>query len=277
VWRADENALYWVDIPQQTIFSRSFTDGSVRRWVLPEMVGCIAPVKKNEWIAAMETGIFGIALGADGDVKTTQLAAVRHSRESMRFNDGRCDRQGRFWASSMYNNMAAATRVGSLYCYENVALRCVLEEQLIVGNGLAFSASGKTMYVSDSHPDIQKVWRYDYDVDAGVPTNRREFIDMQKMAGRPDGAAVDIDDCYWICANDGGAVYRFAPDGRLDRTIKLPIKKPAMCAFGGPRMDTLFITSIRPANVDLSDQPHAGGLFALYPRVQGLADPAFAG
>ena len=112
---------------------------------------------------------------------------------------------------------------------------------------------------------------------SGTPSNRRVFVDMQPLPGRPDGAAVDADGCYWICGNDAGLVHRFTPDGKLDRSLAVPVKKPAMCAFGGPALDVLYVTSIRPDGADLSDQPLAGGVFALHPGVSGLAEPAFAG
>jgi sugar lactone lactonase YvrE len=95
---------------------------------------------------------------------------------------------------------------------------------------------------------------------------------MNPLPGRPDGAAVDEDGCYWICANDAGLVHRFTPSGKLDRSLALPVKKPAMCAFGGADLDTLYVTSIRPAATDLSDQPLAGGVFALRPGVRGLPE-----
>jgi sugar lactone lactonase YvrE len=132
------------------------------------------------------------------------------------------------------------------------------------------------MYLSDSHPKAQLVWVFDYDVATGTPANRRVFVDMNLHPGRPDGAAVDVDGCYWCCANDAGQLLRFTPDGRLDRSIALPVKKPAMCAFGGPKFDTLYVTSIRPQNeIDLVDQPLAGAVFALQPGVQGLPEPEF--
>jgi sugar lactone lactonase YvrE len=193
----------------------------------------------------------------------------------MRFNDGRCDRQGRFWAGTMCLDMAAATRAGALYRFAKGQRE--LPAQLggfIVPNGLAFSPEGTTMYVSDSHPSVQTIWAFDYDPDGGTPSNRRVFVNMHHLPGRPDGAAIDVDGGYWICGNDAGLVHRFRPDGRLDRSLAVPVKKPAMCAFGGPRLDTLYVTSIRPGG-DLSDQPLAGGVFALRPGTQGLAEPAF--
>jgi sugar lactone lactonase YvrE len=98
------------------------------------------------------------------------------------------------------------------------------------------------------------------------------FVDMRPLPGRPDGAAIDADGCYWICGNDAGLVHCFTPDGKLDRSLAVPVKKPAMCAFGGAQLDTLFVTSIRPGG-DLADQPLAGGLFALQPGVKGLPEP----
>jgi sugar lactone lactonase YvrE len=146
-----------------------------------------------------------------------------------------------------------------------------------VPNGLAFSPDGRTMYLSDSHPTVQAVWAFDYDTASGIPGNRRLFVDMKPLPGRPDGAAMDTDGCYWICGNDAGLVHRFTPDGRLDRSLEVPVKKPAMCAFGGAGLDTLFVTSIRPGGIDLSDQPLAGGVFALRPGsgIAGVPETAF--
>jgi sugar lactone lactonase YvrE len=97
---------------------------------------------------------------------------------------------------------------------------------------------------------------------------------MNHHAGRPDGAAVDAEGGYWICANDAGLIHRFTPDGRLDRSLAVPVKKPSMCAFGGSRLDTLFVTSIRPAD-DHDERSLAGGVFALNPGVKGLPEPLF--
>jgi sugar lactone lactonase YvrE len=99
---------------------------------------------------------------------------------------------------------------------------------------------------------------------------------MNDLPGRPDGAAVDAEGCYWVCGNDAGLVHRFTPAGKLDLSLAVPVKKPAMCAFGGAQLDTLFVTSIRPEGIDLSDQPLAGGVFALRPGVSGLAETQHA-
>jgi sugar lactone lactonase YvrE len=220
---------------------------------------------------AMETGVFRVAQPQPGVplAEPVLMARVAHPRPDMRFNDGRCDRQGRFLAGTMVLDMSLAMPLGTLYRLDarqgSLASVC---DALIVSNGLGFSPDGRTMYLSDSHPSRRVVWAFDYDIEAGVPHNRRVFIDMSRHAGRPDGAAVDADGCYWICGNDAGLVHRFTPTGKLDRSIAIPVSKPAMCAFGGTRLDTLFVTTIRKA-----DEPLSGALFALDAGVKGLAEP----
>jgi sugar lactone lactonase YvrE len=273
VWVPAEQALYWVDIPAGAIHRcNAAGDGHVR-WTLPEMVGCIAPHAAGGWVAAMESGIFAVDLSL-ADARTTLLAAVDHPRTGMRFNDGRCDRQGRLRAGTMLMDIPAAQPVGTLYGLEpNGSLR-VLHKDLMVCNGLAFSPDGRTMYLSDSHPLVRRIWAFDYDIESGQPSHQRLFVDMSQLPGRPDGAAVDAEGCYWVCAADAGLVHRFTPQGVLDRSLAVPVKKPTMCAFGGNDLATLYVTSIRPAGVDLADQPLAGGLFALRPGVRGLPEPA---
>ena len=276
VWSTAQQALYWVDIPAKCLHRWCPADGKSQSWQTSQMLACIAQAGNGSWVAAMENGLFAITPHADGSLDSRLLASVTHALPEMRFNDGRCDRQGRFWAGTMVMNMAAGAPVGAMYRYSAGQVE-PLKAQLdgfIVPNGLAFSPDGKTMYLSDSHPDVQKIWAFDYDTDTGIPHDRRLFVDMTEHPGRPDGAAVDADGCYWICGNDAGLIHRFTPDGKLDRSLSVPVKKPAMCAFGGADLDTLFVTSIRPVG-DTSDQPLAGGVFALSPGVKGLPEPEF--
>lgn len=279
VWVAHEQALYWVDIPNRQLLRWQAADAKVTRWTADQMIACIARCEGegNQWIAGLENGIFAIVPQDDGTLRATLRVGVEHSHTNMRFNDGRCDRQGRFWAGTMVMDMAAGIPAGALYRLDGTSSCDPLSAQLndfIVPNGLGFSPDGRTMYLSDSHPNVQCIWAFDYDIDSGIPSHRRLFVDMNQYPGRPDGAAVDVDGCYWICGNDAGLIHRFTPDGRLDRSLEVPVKKPAMCAFGGPGLDTLFVTSIRPGG-DLSDQPLAGGVFALQPGVAGLEEPRF--
>ena len=146
-------------------------------------------------------------------------------------------------------------------------------------NGLAFSPDGRTMYLSDSHPSVRTIWALDYDPDNGVASNRRTFFDTQTLAGRPDGGAVDADGCYWMAGVGGWQLVRFTPGGIVDRIIDMPVEKPTKIAFGGARLDVMYVTSIgrgiaREARLR---QPHAGGLFAVEAGVAGLPANRFGG
>ncbi|WP_233805673.1 SMP-30/gluconolactonase/LRE family protein [Paraburkholderia sp. HP33-1] len=283
VWRAAEQALYWVDIPAKKIVRGSLETGKRTEWLLPEQVACIAFDRAGTVLAGCETGLFALTLAdaskaASGGPLTAslrKLAAPEFPHSGMRFNDGRCDRQGRFWAGTMVMDMAAAIPAGALYRFDaKGVLSAPVVDSLITQNGLGWSPDGATMYLSDSHPLRRLIWAFDYDVETGEPRNRRVFADLHHYAGRPDGAAVDADGCYWICANDAGLLLRFTPQGKLDRQIPVPAIKPAMCAFGGRDLDTLFVTSIRPAN---GASEHDGHVFALRPGVSGLLEPEYAG
>ena len=277
VWHAAEQALYWVDIPARTLCRWTLATAHLSTWQAPEMLACIAPAASGTWVAGTESGMFALQPQGGGTLGFKRLASVHHAAPGMRFNDGRCDRQGRFLAGTMLMNMAASQGEGCVYSYENGRDASQSLMPLLSGfktpNGMAFSPDGRTMYLSDSHPSVQLVWAFDYDPATGTPSNRRIFVDMNPLPGRPDGAAVDADGCYWVCGNDAGLVHRFTPTGQLDYSLAVPVKKPAMCAFGGAGLDTLFVTSIRPDGIDLSDQPLAGGLFALRPGVRGLPEP----
>jgi len=275
VWQVAEQALYWVDIPAQRLH-RWTPAGALDSWRAPEMLACIAARERGGWLAGLESGLFTLQPAASGELSGARLVTLDHAQPAMRCNDGRCDRQGRFLVGTMVQDMAQGIPAGRLYSHTAGEGARLLLDDLIVPNGLALSPDGRTLYLSDSHPSRQVIWAFDYDPDSGTPSSRRLFVDMNAHPGRPDGAAVDVDGCYWICGNDAGLIHRFTPDGRLDRSLAVPVKKPAMCAFGGRHLDVLFVTSIRPDG-DLTDQPLAGGLFALDPGVQGLAEPVFAG
>lgn len=286
VWRAGEQALYWVDIPAQKIVRLRLDAGERSEWLLPEKVASLAFDRHGTVLAACETGLFAVTLPernlADTNVDNEpmratcrKLAAPVFASPGMRFNDGRCDRQGRFWSGTMVQDMALGDPAGALYRFDaHGVLSAPVIDSLIVQNGLAWSPDGATMYLSDSHPSRRQIWAFDYDIVAGEPRNRRLFADLHHYAGRPDGAAVDADGCYWICANDAGLLLRFTPQGKLDRQIAVPPTKPSMCAFGGRDLETLFVTSIRPA---VGASEHDGHLFAVRPGVKGLPEPEYAG
>lgn len=274
LWSGAESAWYWVDIPAKTIWHLDAGTGQLRHWQASEMIGCIALQQGGGLIAGLETGVFDIRLDGGPAAQERKLAQPAELVAGMRFNDGRCDRQGRFWSGIMVLDMAEARAEGHLYRYSaQDGISAPVVSNLIVQNGLSWSPDGRTMYLSDSHGSRRLIWAFDYDTDSGTPSAQRIFADLHAHVGRPDGAAIDVDGCYWICANDAGCLLRFTPEGKLDRRIDIPMKKPSMCAFGGDDMGSLLVTSIAAGKAE-GDQ-WAGAVITLRPGVQGMPETAF--
>ncbi len=274
VWLAREQSVYWVDIPETKLYRYNLASAQTHHWLAPETLACVTPgVRANTWVAGAESGMFQLDTSNPESLGFTPIASVAHARAGMRFNDGRCDRQGRFLAGTMATDMRLGASVGCIYALQSDGSLTQLLDGFITPNGMAFSPDGRTMYLSDSHPSVRMVWAYDYDIDGARPSNARAFLDMNDFAGRPDGAAIDTDGCYWICGNDAGLVHRYTAQGRLDFSVSLPASKPSMCAFGGADLRTLYITSIRPQGSRDADLD--GGLFAIhFASLQGMPEPA---
>jgi len=275
LWDPAQRALWWVDIEACAIRRLSLGDAALQSWVLPERVACLALHADGGLVAALETRVVHVVFGDDGATVLATLAPARHERPDMRFNDGRCDRTGRFWVGSMVRDMGANVAAGRMYRLDAHGFPAVHIDKLYTPNGLAFDADGRGLWWSDSHPLSQCIWHAAL-ADDGTVGKRRLVVDMHDQPGRPDGAAIDVDGGYWICANDGGRILRLLPDGRVDRTLAVPVSKPSMCSFGGDALDTLFVTSIQPAHPQGDDVELAGEVFALRPGTQGLAETPFS-
>lgn len=275
LWNVAEQALYWVDIEGRALNRWRSRDQAFTRWATAERLACIALHAHGGLVAGMETGLFHLHPEADGSLVSQPIADLTHARPGMRANDGRCDRAGRFWFGTMVMDMSLAEPAGVLRRLDGRGLSAPQVDGLVTANGIAFSPDGTTMYLSDSHPSVQRIWAFDLGAD-GAPANRRLFVDMNVHPGRPDGAAVDADGCYWICANDAALVHRFTPNGRIDRSLRVPAGKPSMCAFGGAHLDELYITSIKPAwPLPGYDASLAGAVFVARPGVAGIAETPF--
>jgi sugar lactone lactonase YvrE len=270
VWVAREHALYWLDIKGRMIFRLS-DGGEVSQWPTPFRVGSLAPRAKGGFIAGTDEGIAEIDL-ADGRMKI--LFNPEADLPGNRFNDGKVDRSGRFWAGTMDDSERQAS--GSLYRID-ADLRCTrIDEDYRVTNGPAFSPDGTIMYHNDSARQVT----YAFDLDeAGNASNRRTFIQFGEGDGYPDGMTVDAEGGLWIGFWDGGCLRRFSAEGELTQVLEMPASRPTSCTFGGPNLDRLYVTS---ASIDLDEtalsmQPNAGGLFMVTPGVQGIAEVPFAG
>jgi sugar lactone lactonase YvrE len=188
-----------------------------------------------------------------------------------RLNDGRCDRQGRFWVGSMHEDAQSDRFSGMLHQIRPGGGHRSVQDQIGISNGIAFSPDGKTMYFADT--PRRTVWAYDYDPDSGDRSGQRVFTDFSNLPGWPDGACVDADGCYWISCVLGSAIARLTPEGELDRIVDLPVEKPTAAAFGGSDLDTLYVTSI--GGDDGSNETTQGHLYAVDVGVRGLSEPVF--
>jgi L-arabinonolactonase len=274
VWCERRQALYWIDIYDGKLNRFDPATGANRVWRFSEPLGSIALCEDDAVLVALKSGLYRYDLASEA---LTPLASPERDRPDNRMNDGRCDAAGRFWVGTMRDPPDPARPDGTLYRLDPDGQCTPMLGGLVVSNGLAFSPDGRTLYHSDSHVSVRKVWAWDLDLAEGSIANRRVLIDTQGMAGRPDGACCDADGCYWMTGNDGWEVLRVTPAGKIDQRIRLPVAKPSMVAFGGSGLDILYISSIRPPDVDLSDQPLAGSLFAVRPGATGISEPRFKG
>ena len=270
VWVAREQALYWVDIKGSKIF-RLDEAGQVRAWDCPFRVGSLAPRRSGGFVAGTDQGFAMIDLEAGS---FEPFANPDEDRPTNRFNDGKVDRHGRFWAGSMDDTERSAS--GALYRLDQDRSCVRVDDDYRVANGPAFNAAGRLMYHNDSGRQIT----YVFDVDeSGNPSNRRIFASYGEGDGYPDGMTVDAEDCLWIAFWDGWCLRRFTPAGERIATVEMPVQKPTSCAFGGPFLDRLYVTSAS-VGLDSSErakQPCAGDLFMLDTGFTGLADLPFEG
>lgn len=270
VWVGREAALYWVDIEGRKIF-RLGEDDELREWDTPLRVGSIAPRAAGGFVAATDQGIALIDL-ARGTFEV--VARPEADRPSNRFNDGKVDRRGCFWAGSMDNDQRIAS--GALHRIDDPRAPRQVDDGYRITNGPAFNASGDTMYVNDTA--LQVTYAFDLDP-AGNLANRRRFIDHEDSVGSPDGMTVDAEDCLWIAMWGGWCLRRYSPSGGRLGEVRLPVGQPTSCAFGGPDLDRLYVTSARIGLDEsaLAMQPKAGGTFVVSAGVRGLAELPFNG
>jgi sugar lactone lactonase YvrE len=239
---------------------------------MPEPIGSFAFRRAGSLLVALKGSVYTF------DPRSGRLelfAQPEPDRPQNRFNDGRADRAGRFWAGTMCDVLRES--VGSLYRVDPDRTSVKLFNDIVVPNSLAWSPDSKTMYFADTPK--QCIWAFEFDLDSGTLGPRRVFRDTAGHPGRPDGSAVDSEGCLWNCEYGGWRVVRYRPDGEIDRTFGVPAANPTCCAFGGPDLQTLFVTSAtqRLKPDQLAEQPHAGSVFAMRTTVAGLPESRFAG
>lgn len=273
VWHPRQQVLYYCDIPGKRLNRFDSSNGELNGWDFDTEPASIAPRVDGTLLLAMRDGIFTFD-PATGQRKKLVSAPYDQSKE--RFNDGKADPQGRFWVGTVYEPRDPP--LAALYCHSGGVLERRVGD-ITVSNGLAWSPNGRTMYWSDTK--AHEIYAFDFDPASGELSRRRVFAkfpvkdanqDLSTYGGRPDGAAVDAEGCYWVAMFEGRRLLRLSPAGELLREVWLPAQCATMPCFGGADLKTLYITTAydkRPAD-ELAWQPHAGCVFSLKVDVPGL-------
>jgi sugar lactone lactonase YvrE len=269
LWDERRQCLWWIDIRAPALRCLHAASGEVQSWVLPELVGSIALASDDRLLVALGCRL-ALFNPAQGTWQT--LAQLAFDEPDMRFNDGRCDRQGRFWFGTM-NNITRGP-VGRLYRFDTVQGLIEVAQGLSIPNSLAFSPDGRQMVLADSLRFAIEV--APYDPRRGLP-GRFEVLAATPSPAFPDGSAIDAEGFLWNAEFHGSRVVRYAPDGHVDRVLAMPTRRPTCCAFGGADLRTLYVTttSQQMTEAQIQAEPLAGALLALPVDVPGLPEPRF--
>ncbi|MGR3393528.1 SMP-30/gluconolactonase/LRE family protein [Pseudooceanicola nanhaiensis] len=270
LWVPETGMIWWCDIEGRAVRRKPLEGGAAQSFSMDRQPSALALTEDGGLFLAAGT-CWG-SLSEDGDF--APCAAPDTAPRGWRMNDGAPDREGRFWTGSLASPRDSGVG-GDLY-----RLGAEGPVQMLDGlktqNGLAVSPDGETLYLSDSDASVCTIWAFDLDRASGALSNRRIF--HRPAEGRPDGAAIDAEGCYWFAAVDAGRIVRLSPEGRELRHIALPVSRPTNLAFAGEDLRTLCVTSMSllPEGRDPAAEPLAGALFALDPGVAGLPVPRVA-
>ena len=283
-WHPDEQTLYWVDIPARQICRAKPLAATLERWAMPSEPGCIAPArghgKSAGLVIALRDGIYRAHQWAGA---LQLLAPAAHDPATTRFNDGKADPLGRFWAGTIFEPKdAARAQLFSLDCRGGRAPVLELKAgDATTANGLAWSPDAATLYWADTPSHAIRAW------DWSAPTNQmsheRVFRQwpgkpegwqsgMPGYGGRPDGAAVDVQGNYYVAMYEGARLLKLSPGGEVLAEFAVPAQCPTMPCFGGDDFKTLYLTTARhqrPAD-ELQRWPDAGCIFSMRVEVPGL-------
>jgi sugar lactone lactonase YvrE len=266
-WVPEDDCLLWVDIRRGQLHRTYFPSGETVTLDLGAASAAF-PAAAGGILTAGGSKL-ALHLPAErGEQWSTRVIAEVPAREGVRFNDAGVDPAGRVWVGSMH--MGETEPVGQLLRLDHGGVLTVVVDGITVSNGLGWSPDGSRMYYVDS--PVRRVDVFDYDPATGRADHRRPFADLSAFDGVPDGLTVDADGCVWVAVWGGGVLRRLAPDGSQDSVIAVPVSQPTSCAFGGPGMTDLYVTtaSVGLSEAELSEQPLAGRLLRLHPGPVGL-------
>jgi sugar lactone lactonase YvrE len=271
-WHPGERLLYWVDIARNELHRFDPGTGKDECRTFEAPVGCFAFRASGGLLLAMKDGFATIA---DWHAEPAPFGQqIFAGRPDIRFNDGRTDPAGRFWAGSV--NMAKSARDAALYRLEGDGVITEVEGGMLTCNGAAFTADGTIFFHTDTPSHALR--RYAFDPRSGHLSDRALFHQFPLGEGRPDGGSADAEGCYWTALFDGGRVVRLSPEGDILAEVVLPVKRPTMIAFGDDDLRTAYVTTARSglSEAELADHPLSGALFRFRVDVPGIHETPFA-
>ncbi len=263
LWDQERQLLYWVDIYNHRVHQFNPTTGTDQGFDVGEVVGAIAHTRDQRLLLAQR---HRLALLDLTDGRVTPVLHLETDKPDNRFNDGKCDPQGRFW----FGSMSATPQQANLYRYDPDGSLTILETGLTISNGLGWSPDQRTFYLTDSH--LKVIYAYTYEADRGQIGDRRVLIDLSAESFSPDGLTVDATGCLWSAMWDGWCVIRFDPKGQEMQRFLLPVQRPTCCTFGNSDLSALYITtaSVGLSETEIQHSFESGDLFCLPTEVQGL-------
>lgn len=271
LWDERTKSLWWVDILQSKLYRLPFGTPKFEMWDLPQATTALAGISGRDELLLACTG--ALMRFEPKTAVCQEIIPFELEKPENRPNDGKCDPQGRFWIGSMDD--AEEQNNGSLYRLgHDLSLTPILKD-LGIPNTLAWSPDRKIFYFADSQQ--QTIWAFDYDDSSGDISNKRNFVSLEGTDIYPDGSCIDREGYLWNAQWNGWRLVRYAPDGMIDRIIKIPVACPTSCMFGGQDLKTLYITSAckGQSNEALMGQPFAGAVFSLNLDVGGLMESPF--
>jgi L-arabinonolactonase len=272
LWNGDTGNLHWVDIESKELWTLDVASGRTQVHKAPERIACFAPRRSGGLLVGFASG-FAFYDPATG--RREDIVAFEPDNPHTRLNDGRTDRQGRFIAGGF--DEVEGKRVSSVVRLDPDGRMTSLFDGVGCANGTCFSPDGRQMYFADT--TAATMWAFEYDPARGTLGKRAIVTDFKGQPGLPDGSCTDAEGCIWNAQWAGHRVVRYAPDGRIDRIVEMPVLNPTCVAFGGADLDMLYITTARYRMTadQLAAEPVSGGLFSIKPGVRGLPDAKFAG
>jgi L-arabinonolactonase len=268
-WNHQDQSVWWTDIHAAKLHRYCPVTKEMREWSTPEPVGCFAFVEGDDrLLLALASGFAWFELASG---RCQWIARPELSLAGNRFNDGRVDRQGRFWAGTVVEQQLSPRQTAALYCLDQAQTVTQHLPGLAISNSLCWSPDSRKLYHANS--PTYRIQVYDFDAPTGTLSNPQTFVELPSGI-EPDGACIDAEGYLWSAQWGGGRVVRYTPEGIVDRILNLPVTQPTCVALGGPEMNWLFITSARKglSKAQLATQPLAGSLFIYQTPVKGLAE-----